>query len=146
MKKIVIGAILFVSIFTMGCNRNTITDFTQYKWKLQSVSENGIIHAVNWSKTDYYTEDAYKLIFIDDSLFQLNSSCNLAMGFYHFSPSVFEINAYAECTFVYSYLKIDQMLVKYLPTVHSYKIKGNSLILIGDNCRFRLTIEEEGVN
>lgn len=53
MKKIIFGTIILAFVFTTSCDREQNTDFIQYNWKLQSVSENGIIHAIHWSETDF---------------------------------------------------------------------------------------------
>ena len=139
MKKIIFGTIILAFVFTTSCDREQNTDFIQYNWKLQSVSENGITHAIHWSEADLCIEDAYTLIFINDTIFQLNTGVNKAMGIYHLSEANLEISQYREMTSVHSEDKIDQLLPKCIPTVHTYKIKGNSLILIGDGCRIRLT-------
>ena len=139
-NKFFLFTLLLAIALLSACHRETRTDITESSWKVKSVTTYGLTRHVDWSD-EFSMPDAYRLVFLNDTLFQLNTSINRAVGIYQFSPQEFIIYKYGTLTFVCCEEKLDKQLLHALPKVTSYKTKENTLILKGDGCTIKLVKE-----
>ena len=143
MKKIMFLLILYFTALCSGCKKEDLTDaidITQFSWLVKNISieENKI----KVKKDDYFNNKAYVLIFENDSIFQLNTSVNLAKGSFKISSKGhINIFNYQEITEVGSQNEIDDKLLKNIPSVSSYQVLNDDLILKGYNCEIELKKE-----
>lgn len=137
MKKLIFS-ILVVILFA-GCQSEEVVDITQHTWKMDKIMDHNHIYTVK--NKDYLRDDAYMLIFLNDSIFQLNTSINLAYGNYEIPAKNSIIMDYSVVTEVGGGYKIDTVLVNCIGKIASYKNKNNKLIFEGKNCKMVLTKE-----
>ncbi len=143
MKKVMFLLILFPAILCNGCKKGDLTDtidITQFSWKLKKISVDGEKYKVK--EDNYFNGKAYVVIFENDSVFQLNTSVNLAKGSYQITTkgdiSIFNYQEYTE---VGGQNEIDAKLLQVTSKITSYKVLENILLLKGDNCEIELKKE-----
>lgn len=143
MKKIMFLLIFFPAILCNGCKKEDLTDtidITQFSWKLKKISVDG--NKIKVKEDDYFNNEAYILVFENDSIFRLNTSVNLAKGSYQITTkgdiSIFNYQEYTE---VGVQNDIDDKLLQVTSKITSYKVLENILLLKGDNCEIELKKE-----
>jgi hypothetical protein len=143
MKKIMFLLIFFPAILSNGCKKEDITDtidITQFSWKLKKISVDG--NKIKVKEDDYFNNEAYILVFENDSIFRLNSSVNLAKGSYQITTKGYiNVLNYQEITKVGGQNEIDDKLLQVTSKITSYKVLENILLLKGDNCEIELKKE-----
>ncbi len=143
MKKIIFLLILFPAILCHGCKKEDLTDtidITQFSWIMKSITiEKNMIKV---KEDDYFNNEAYILIFENDSIFQLNTSVNLAKGTFQISSNGnVDIFNYQEMTEVGGKNEIDNKLLQNIPTITSYQVLNDILIMKGINCEIEFKKE-----
>ncbi len=135
-KFIIIIVSLLILTF-IACHKEESTDIVQFSWQVKYICvENQNSKVKN---KDYVNKEAYMLIFKNDSVFQLNTSVNLAVGKFKMpSENCINIFEYQEITEIGGQSIIDKKLLQYIPTICSYKILGDNLILQGNKCEIKL--------
>ena len=135
-KFIIIIVPLLILTF-IACHEEDSTDIVQLSWQVKYICvENQNFKVKN---KDYVNKEAYILIFKDDSVFQLNTSVNLAVGEFKIpTKNCINILKYQEITEIGGQSIIDKKLLQYIPTIYSYKILGDNLVLQGNNCEIKL--------
>ncbi len=134
---------MFPAILCNGCKKKDLTDtmdITKFSWIVKNITikENKI----KIKEDNYFNNKAYVLIFKNDSIFQLNTSVNLAKGsFQTSSKGHINILYYHEITEVGGQNEIDDKLLKNIPSVSSYQVLNDVLILKGNNCKIELKQE-----
>lgn len=139
MKKLLFPiSILAVFLFS-GCQSEEVVDITQHTWKVDKITTHNHIYTV---KNKYYLkDDSYRLIFLDDSIFKLYTSINLAHGKYEI-PANNTINMdLTAITEAGGGFDIDTVLTNWIGKITSYKNKNNKLIFEGKDCKMVLTKE-----
>ena len=95
----------FALTLFVGCKKqdNTDTvDITAFKWKMQNIKVNGFKTKIK-DNVDFLNGNPYSLIFYNDSVFQLNTSVNHAIGNYKiYEKGEIVISDYFETTLVYT--------------------------------------------
>ncbi len=123
---------ILICAILINCNKDKTDtiDITKHKWKIESITTNN---------TTYKTPDkvrlkhAYLLVFESDSSFSLNTSVNTGSGSYDLiSYGSLEIKYYSELTEVGGQNEFDYKLLDVMPSVVSYQVIGNNLILKGE--------------
>ena len=140
MKTITFFLVFFPAILCSSCEKEDLTDsidITQFSWMINSITITDIKHKVK--KDNYHNSEAYILVFESDSIFKLNTSVNLAKGkFQIYSKGNINVFYYHEITEVGGQTEIDNKLLKYVPSVSSYQVFNNILLLKGKNCEIEL--------
>jgi len=136
MKKILLSIVLLVLILSYGCAKKDLTDsidITQKSWVLNKIIVDGEKFKAN--DFDCFNNEAYILYFENDSVFELNTSINVAGGvFYIQNRGTIEISDYHEYTEAGGHHnEIDENLLNKMLTVNSYKVIGEDLYLEGDD-------------
>lgn len=135
--------ILFPAILCNGCKKEDLTDtidITQFSWKLKKISVDGKKYKVK--EDNYFNGKAYVVIFENDSVYQLNTSVNLAKGSYQITTKGYiNVLNYQEITKVGGQNEIDAKLLQVTSKITSYKVLENILLLKGDNCEIELKKE-----
>ena len=131
-------SILAVFLFA-GCQSEEVVDITLHTWKVKNITAHNHIYTVN--NKDYLRDDAYILIFLNDSMFQLNTSINLAYGKYEIPANNTIKMDYTVVTEVGGGYEMDTVLTNCLGKITSYKNKNNKLVFEGKNCKMVLTKE-----
>ena len=133
--NIIIVPLLILTL--IACHKEDSTDIVQFSWQIKYIcTENQNFKVKN---KDYVNKEAYILIFKNDSVFQLNTSVNLAIGKFKMpSKNCINILGYQEITEIGGQSSVDKKLLQYIPTICSYKILGENLVLQGNNCEIKL--------
>ena len=116
-------AIVLISAFLISCKKDTTdsTNIFDYDWSMLSFSDGKRKIITN-------KDHQYKLEFINDSSFEMNSSVNLAKGgFVILSKGNIKIQYYHSITEVGGENIIDARLFALFPLMKSYKVLGNYL-------------------
>ena len=139
MKNAIIS-LLIIMLF-VKCDSPDIRRPQDSVWNLEFVSKGTETNMVKNDK--YHNDQAYKLLFFNDTVFQLNTSINTANGKYIISSGgKIMIYYYHELSEMGGHNKVDSALLQYLPTVTSYKIKNKRLYFHGDNCKIVFKMEK----
>ncbi|MBR5921796.1 MAG: hypothetical protein IKZ56_11630 [Bacteroidales bacterium] len=137
MKKLVFSII--AGLLFVGCQSEEVVDITQHTWKVNKIATHN--HTYTVKNKDYLRDDAYMLIFLNDSMFQLNTSINLAYGKYEILANNTIKMDYTVLTEVGGGYEIDTVLTNCLGKITSYKNINNKLVFEGRNCKMVLTKE-----
>ena len=76
MKKLVLSII--AGLLFAGCQSEEVVDITQHTWKVNKIAMHNHIYTIK--NKDYLRDDAYMLIFLNDSMFQLNTNLELVFS------------------------------------------------------------------
>lgn len=141
MKKVIVLMALSSLIICLSCEKEDLTDsidITKKSWSLTKITVNGDKSEVD--NSGYFNKDAYNLYFENDSIFQLNTSTNLAKGQYNIDENgLIEIFYYHEFTEVGVQNKIDEKLLEKLLTMNSYRVLGQKLYYNGSDCEMEFS-------
>ncbi len=138
MKKTIFLLVLVFAILCNACNKEDLTDtvdITQFSWMMKSIT---IEKKIKVKDDDFFNNEAYVLIFENDSVFQLNTSVNLAKGRFQISSKgIINIFNYHENTELGGQNKIDNKLLQNISKITSYQVLNDILILKGSNCEIK---------
>ena len=139
-KNQIVLCLIIVLTSTISCKKD-LTDsinITESNWQLKSIVTNGKKYKA--SKEDPSQENAYLLIFNNDSIFSLNLSVNYAKGNYNiFSNGAIIINSYQASTKICCENDFDNKLIETFSTVTSYKVINNTLTFKGEKGEIKFT-------
>ena len=143
MKRKIFLLILFPAILCNGCKKEDLTDtidITQFSWIMQSITIEENKFKVK--EDNYFNNEAYVLIFENDSTFQLNTSVNLSKGSFQISSKGnINILNYHEITEVGGQNEIDNKLLQNISSITSYQVLNDILIMKGINCEIEFKKE-----
>ena len=130
-KFIIIIVSLLILTF-IACHKEESTDIVQFSWQVKYICvENQNSKVKN---KDYVNKEAYILIFKNDSVFQLNTSVNLAVGKFKMpSENCINIFEYQEITEIGGQSIIVKKLLQYA------KGKANPAIVFIVSIKFKLS-------
>ncbi len=145
-KKQLALLLVIIPMITISCKKDVTdtTDITVWEWKVKSVTTNG--KTFKPKNKDYLRNDAYVLMFENDTTFKLNTSVNMARG----NNLIIEkgkvsISTYEEFTEVATAdneeIKLNKNLLTVFNEVTTYKVLGNILIFKGTKGEVKLKKE-----
>ncbi len=147
MKKIVFLLVLFPAIFCNGCKKEDLTDtidITQFSWKIESITVDG--DKTKTPNIDYHgnsisNDNSYKLIFQNDSEFNLDLGINYGGGTFkipYMGMITFESFGTTE---ICCDSDFDEDVAKTIVLITSYQVLNDILKLKGSNCEIELKKE-----
>lgn len=142
MKKYFFLLILSLIVFCSGCKKilTDSVDIIQFNWKMKSITYFG--HKSKIKEDDYTNDDAYRLVFANDSIFKLNTSVNITYGRFEIvNKGCIDIFSYEEVTQVAGGNGIDDILRENIPLITSYEVLDDRLIFVSENCQIRFEKE-----
>lgn len=124
---------VIVIIIMISCKKDLTdsTDITESCWKLKSISTNSEKYKA--AKEETSRENAYLLIFSNDSIFSLNLSVNYANGGYKIvSNGSIIIYTYQVSSEICCESDFDNKLLETFSLATSYKVINNTLTFKGE--------------
>ena len=133
--------ILIFPFMAFSCDKNEKNEeqnliITNYQWKLNMIEAEG--KQLTPKKNEYFREDAYILVFANDSTSTLNTSVNYAKGSYSIDidTKTIVISNYHESTEVAAVdineQNLNNLLINSMNNVNSFEQINTDLILKGD--------------
>ena len=138
----VLNYFLFTLIFLISCSNSEqlpAYDMSLSQWRLISIESNSKLSLPTFEEN--LQESAYILIFLNDSIFQLNTNVNLARGNHAIiSNNVIAISNYHEFTEVGAAKpqerEFNKKLIELFPKTTTYNMVDKKLIIIGSDIKF----------